>query len=224
MVRLAKLGLWMEWEKRPGPEAMAVDEWLLATATEPILRVYQWAGDWASVGYFGKIAEARATIPSVNWVRRWTGGGLVDHRADWTYSLVIPHPAPLASARGAASYQVIHASLAAALAAEGLGVRLSGADEQTGAAMCFENPVHHDLVGTDGRKMAGAGQRRTRLGLLHQGSTASRCDATGAQQRAERLASGLAETCEMVTLKVNEGWIAHRIAGRYGAASWLERR
>ncbi len=203
---------------------MAVDEWLLATATEPILRVYQWAGDWASVGYFGKIAEARATIPSVNWVRRWTGGGLVDHRADWTYSLVIPHPAPLASARGAASYQVIHASLAAALAAEGLGVRLSGADEQTGAAMCFENPVHHDLVGTDGRKMAGAGQRRTRLGLLHQGSTASRCDAAGAQLRAERLASGLAETWEMVNPKVNEGWIAHRVADRYAAASWLERR
>jgi lipoate-protein ligase A len=224
MAKLAKLGVWMDRVKRPGPEAMAVDEWLLATATEPVLRVYEWDGEWASVGYFGKMAEAREAITGVNWVRRWTGGGLVDHRADWTYTLVLPHPAPLAMARGAESYRAIHAALAAALAAEGLDVRLSGGDAGTGAALCFANPVHHDLVAADGRKLAGAGQRRTRLGLLHQGSVASPCDAAVSRLRAERLAGGLAESWGLVSIGINEERIAESVAGRYGLARWVEKR
>src|SRR6478672_8158419 len=96
-----KLLLWMDPVKRTGPEAMAVDEWLLETAFLPVLRVYEWDGDWASVGYFGKIAEARSTVPEVSWVRRWTGGGLVDHRSDWTYSLALPNSEKLATERGA---------------------------------------------------------------------------------------------------------------------------
>ena len=35
-----RLLLWLDPVKRPGPEAMAVDEWLLETAAQPILRVY----------------------------------------------------------------------------------------------------------------------------------------------------------------------------------------
>jgi lipoate-protein ligase A len=224
MERLAKLGVWMDRVKRAGPEAMAVDEWLLATATEPVLRVYEWEGEWASVGYFGKAAEAREAIPRVNWVRRWTGGGLVDHRADWTYTLVLPHPAPLAMARGAESYRAIHAALAAALAAEGLDVRLSGGAGETGAALCFENPVPHDLVAADGRKLAGAGQRRSRLGLLHQGSVASPCDAAVSQLRAERLAGFLAESWQRVVIGLDEERIAESVAGRYGLAKWTEKR
>ena len=82
---------------------MAVDEWLLETATLPVLRVYRWAGEWASIGYFGEVTAARAAFPGVNLVRRWTGGGMVDHRADWTYTIVAPHSEPLAGCRGAES-------------------------------------------------------------------------------------------------------------------------
>ena len=81
MAALAQMAWWMDPVRRSGPEAMAVDEWLLQHADCPVLRVYQWAGDWASLGYFGKLSAARAGISGVKWVRRWTGGGAVD-RAD----------------------------------------------------------------------------------------------------------------------------------------------
>ena len=155
------LQLWVDPLERAGPEAMAVDEWLLETAVTPVLRVYRWLGNWASVGYFGALDQAMAAFPGVCWVRRWTGGGTVDHRADWTYTVVAPAGEALAAQRGADSYRILHAALAAALGVEGIEARLSAGAETTGAALCFDNPVSHDLIGSGGRKLAGAGQRRT---------------------------------------------------------------
>ncbi len=219
-----KLLLWMDPVKRSGPEAMAVDEWLLETAKFPVLRVYGWDGDWASVGYFGKIAEARAAVSGVRWVRRWTGGGMVDHRADWTYTLVLPNSEPLANVRGAESYRRVHAALAAALAAEGIVVRLSGGEEETGAALCFENPVNHDLVDAHGRKLAGAGQRRTRQGLLHQGSAAVAGEGSKSEMRALHLAGHLAESWEAVDFQPCGEDLSQRTGLRYAQLTWLEKR
>jgi lipoate-protein ligase A len=202
---------------------MAVDEWLLETATIPVLRVYGWQGNWGSVGYFGKISEARARFPEIDWVRRWTGGGTVDHRADWTYTVVAPAGSPLALQRGAGSYRILHAALADALAAEGIIARLSSGADQTGATLCFENPVGHDLVDPAGRKLAGAGQRRTRLGLLHQGSVAVACCAELSRIRAMRLAAALSESSQTVDLQPPEPIIGRMISTRYGCPAWTRR-
>lgn len=218
------LRLWVDPLQRSGPESMAVDEWLLETATAPLLRVYRWQGDWASVGYFGKIAEAQAAIPCVSWVRRWTGGGIVDHRADWTYTLVVPQAEPLASWRGTEIYRVIHAALADALVAEGIAARLSGGDEETGAALCFENPVNHDLLGPDGRKLSGAGQRRSRQGLLHQGSVLAACGELGSQRRAEALAGRLARCWQPFYAQPEPLDLAQRVTARYARDGWTCRR
>lgn len=218
------LRLWVDPLRRSGPESMAVDEWLLETATAPLLRVYRWQGDWASVGYFGKIAEAQAAIPRVSWVRRWTGGGIVDHRADWTYTLVVPQAEPLASWRGSEIYRAIHAALADALVAEGIAARLCGGDEETGAALCFENPVNHDLLGPDGRKLSGAGQRRSRQGLLHQGSVLAACGELDSQQRAEALAGRLARYWQPFQAQPEPLDLAQRVTARYARDGWTSRR
>ena len=218
------LRLWVDPLRRSGPESMAVDEWLLETATAPLLRVYRWQGDWASVGYFGKIAGAQAAIPCVSWVRRWTGGGIVDHRADWTYSLVVPQAEPLASWRGAEIYRAIHAALADALVAEGIAARLCGGDRETGAALCFENPVNHDLLGPDGRKLSGAGQRRSRQGLLHQGSVVAACGEQVSQQRAEALAGRLACRWQPFHAQPEPLDLAQRVTARYARDGWTCRR
>ena len=224
MESLRKLQLWLDPVTRPGPEAMAVDEWLLETAASPVLRVYRWLGDWGSVGYFGSLGEAMAGFPSVQWVRRWTGGGTVDHRMDWTYTVVAPAGEALAGARGADSYRMLHAALAAALVAEGLHVRLSTGAEASGAALCFANPVNHDLIDHAGRKLAGAGQRRTRRGLLHQGSVAAPCDEAASQARAERLAAGLAAAWKWCEFHPPAAWLAAKVQERYALAGWTERR
>ncbi len=219
-----KLRLWVDPVRRPGPEAMAVDEWLLETAEAPVLRVYGWAGAWASIGYFGEIDGARGAFPGVDLVRRWTGGGMVDHRADWTYTVAAPRDEPLANWRGAESYRRIHAALAETLVEEGISARLSAGEEETGAALCFENPVGHDLLGNDGRKLAGAGQRRSRRGLLHQGSVAANCaDMAASEKRAETLAARLAVVWERVMFQPDPADLAQRMA-RYASREWTGRR
>lgn len=220
-----KLLLWVDPVKRPGPEAMAVDEWLLETTRQPVLRIYEWAGDWVSLGYFGKIEEARSAFPGVELVRRWSGGGMVDHRKDWTYTVVAPQGEPVAAWRGAESYRRLHAALVQTLGGEGIEARLSEGFEETGATLCFENPVSHDLLGSDGRKLAGAGQRRSRQGLLHQGSLGVPvANAAASLIRAKDFAGRIASEWEMIDLGPQMGDLSNRICTRYASAKWTERR
>jgi lipoyl(octanoyl) transferase len=219
-----RLHLWIDPLERPGPEAMAVDEWLLENATLPVLRVYRWRGEWGSVGYFGKLAEARHSFPGISWVRRWTGGGTVDHRADWTYTVVAPAGENVARLRGAESYRAIHAALAAALAGEGIRASLSTGAGETGATACFENPVGHDLVDAGQRKIAGAGQRRSSSGLLHQGSLALPCEAEVSGKRAVSLASELADQWELRSFDPPGEILALKVRERYALEEWTKRR
>lgn len=224
MVSLDRLSLWIDPVARSGPEAMAVDEWLLETTETPVLRVYQWLGEWGSLGYFSRLEEARVLFPGVEWVRRWTGGGTVDHRADWTVSVIAPIGTPLGRLRGAESYRSIHAALAEALRLEGIDARLSKGAEETGAIACFENPVNHDLIDSTGRKLAGAGQRRTKRGLLHQGSVAGSCSPQVSAQRASAMATALNDDWQVCELHPPVDIISQKVRERYTLQAWTERR
>lgn len=225
MAIFKKLQLWMDPVSRSGPEAMAVDEWLLETAQVPVLRVYSWEGDWASIGYFGCVAEARKLFLGMELVRRWTGGGIVDHRRDWTYTLVVPKGESLAASRGAESYRMIHEKLVETMTNERMDVALSAGDAMTGAACCFENPVGFDLVSTDGRKLAGAGQRRSKDGLLHQGSVAIPCESFSEScERAMDFSSRLSDSFGMYGGLPDPKEILRKVSLRYGNGNWMMRR
>ena len=131
---------------------------------------------------------------------------------------------PATGMRGAESYRALHAALAQALQAEGMDARLSTGAEETGASACFENPVSHDLIDAAGRKIAGAGQRRTKRGLLHQGSLARIADPVLSRQRAESLASVMARQRDFREFYPLEEFIAERVSARYGLPVWTERR
>lgn len=222
---MTRLQLWLDFEPRLGPAAMAVDEWLLSSVTDtPILRVYRWLGDWGTIGYFGALSEARRSLPGLEWVRRWTGGGTVDHRADWTYTLALPSAHPVATMKGAQSYSWIHGALARALAPEGIGCRLSSGDMISGSSLCFRNPVENDLVSFSGCKLAGAGQRRSREGFLHQGSVAGSCSSDASVARAHRLAGELAVEWHPSALEPPAEIIAGLVTKRYGNPVWNDRR
>jgi len=211
---LQRLQIWFDPLPRSGPENMAIDEWLAETCTEPILRSYAWEPDWGSFGYFVKRAELPAS--GLQWVRRWTGGGIVDHRADWTYTLFIPRGHALAEARGAESYRSIHSALAAAL---GSAARLAEPTAPAAGGDCFTQPVEHDILDPTGRKLAGAGQRRNARGLLHQGSVQG-----VKQQLAAELAGRLASQVESIKLAPDPSWLAAKSTERYGSEAWNFRR
>lgn len=159
-------------------ENMAVDFLLLQRWPKPPVprfRHYGWRGPAFTFGYAQKIAAVHALLPpdvTLDLCRRPTGGGLVDHRDDWTYTLVIPRGHPLEDVRATQSYREVHEALATALRAQGVACALkTAADEAEGKGVCFQRAEIYDVVhATTGEKIAGAAQKRNKHGLLFQGS------------------------------------------------------
>ena len=163
---------------------MALDEALLEHATVPSIRFYQWYSPALSFGYFGNFNEVAMYEHERDLVRRWTGGGIVFHGDDLTYAIVVPANDPVFVESSMTIYEKIHRALADALnrigkhavVAESVDPRSHGgavAPTRTGIGdasySCFANPVRADVM-LNGRKIAGAAQRRMRRGLLQQGS------------------------------------------------------
>jgi len=148
-------------------ENMAVDESLLRHVSGPILRIYGWKNPCVSIGYFQK---ASVVTRGADFVRRYTGGGLVEHGKDLTYTLILPSEHPLTLAGTIPSYRSIHEAVADALRAAGVECRLATSQPKQDNPSCFLKPVPEDVLDRRGNKLAGAAQRRTRQGCLHQGS------------------------------------------------------
>jgi lipoate-protein ligase A len=212
---------------------MAIDEALLQSAAEPSIRFYGWNSAALSFGYFGRFAEVARRSRERDLVRRWTGGGIVFHGADLTYSMVIPADDPAFAESSLSIYKKLHRALSAALAATGavelttlaaVSDRRSRADSalhERRSNHCFANPVQFDVI-TNGRKIAGAAQRRTRRGLLQQGSIQNITISDGLP---ERFAKELADPTQYREL--DPALLAracHIAEQKYATRAWLERR
>lgn len=162
---------------------MALDFLLLQRYPTPAVRFrhYGWSRPAFTFGYSQKIDFVRAQLPpegSFDLCRRPTGGGIVDHRDDWTYTLVIPRGHPLEELRATQSYRAVHEALAAALRRQDVAAEAKlaadpteEAEAATGPGVCFQRAELYDVVRTDtGEKIAGAAQKRNKHGLLFQGS------------------------------------------------------
>jgi lipoate-protein ligase A len=148
---------------------MAVDEALLLTPKFdcPTLRHYRWQRPSVSLGYFTRHAAVPARYAGWDLVRRWTGGGIVEHQGDFTYSLLLPVRYPPLPAE--VIYWEVQAALAVVLRAHGLTVNQSNEPDAFPSDACFERAVRADLK-VAGSKVAGAALRRHRKGVLLQGS------------------------------------------------------
>ncbi len=148
-------------------------------------RHYEWLHPCWTFGYslnFEKIQNILRLEPSIPFYRRPTGGGLVRHQLDWTYSLVIPPNHPYFRHPPRQVYKAIHESLASALQTYQCAAELIDCPQenmqsspqicsQRISKYCFDKPEIFDLILTNsGHKVAGLAMRRTRLGLLIQGS------------------------------------------------------
>ena len=154
---------------------MALDEVLLEHAAEtraPVLRFYGWAEPAASFGYFQRFADVERTTGLRPLVRRPTGGGIVPHDADWTYSFIVPPGHEWHELKAEESYRRIHEWLRLAFAKLDIATDLAPAAKKSLPGQCFVGHEKYDLL-WHGQKIAGAAQRRNQLGLLIQGSIQS---------------------------------------------------
>ena len=147
---------------------MAIDEALLETASAPLLRFYNWRKPSLSFGYFGRFADVAAEQADRELVRRWTGGGIVYHGSDVTYSIILPPTEASRFRSSRVAYAQVHSAMRQAIAAR-IPTALASSAAPKVSEVCFANAVESDVL-ADGKKIAGAAQRRTRAGLLHQGS------------------------------------------------------
>jgi lipoate-protein ligase A len=151
---------------------MATDESLLTAMPRlqtPALRFYGWTESAASFGYFQKFSEIERATLLRPLVRRPTGGGLVPHDADWTYSLAFPTNHEWYSTSAIESYRRVHEWIQAAFAELKIATELADCCRKSEPGQCFVGHEKFDVL-WQGKKIAGAAQRRSKLGLLIQGS------------------------------------------------------
>ena len=168
-------------------ENMAIDFLLLQrypeqTATR--FRHYEWRRPAFTFGYSQKISYVRANLPAeegLELCRRATGGGIVDHRNDWTYALVLPRGLAIYDAQATQAYHDVHACLVEALMALGQPAVLKascdsvemceGEQPSSAPTICFVRAELYDVLNSaTGEKIAGAAMKRNKYGLLFQGS------------------------------------------------------
>jgi lipoate-protein ligase A len=216
-----RLDVYRDDERVSAALNMAIDEALLETAITPAIRFYGWARPSVSFGYFGKFAEAVQAGEGREFVRRWTGGGIVLHGKDLTYSIVIPGTDRYLIRSPLDLYSDVHSVIRAVLVEDGGNVVLADSASQKISDECFANAVCADVL-LDGEKIAGAAQRRTRRGLLQQGSIQYE---KLASDFAERFARRLCPFPQWRTIDDEIRRRAQEIAERkYAQRSWLERR
>ena len=151
---------------------MAFDEALLeqsAAIGTPLLRLYSWSEPAATFGYSQRYADIAAWTPLRPLIRRPTGGGLVPHDADWTYSLIFPPNDPWYQLRAEESYRRVHDWISASFKALEIQAELSECCDKPLLGRCFVGAEKFDVL-AGGRKIAGAAQKRNKSGLLVQGS------------------------------------------------------
>ena len=186
---------------------MAVDEALAKSKPEAFcLRFFRWKGVGATFGYAQRIREVERALPpgiGDSYTRRPTGGGIVPHLDDLTFSCVFPDGGVL---RPAEIYRRLHSAILAGLRETGLEAQLcaqggsSAPSGPKGASQCFEKPVALDILSEQGKILGGA-IRRTGSTVLYQGSLQlSRARARSAELEAMILRSlgaewGLKWTC-----------------------------
>lgn len=165
--------------KKSGLENMKADEALLKSlkpSDQPILHLYDWEGPSATYGYFIDPKDYLKDKKELHLARRPTGGGILFHIWDLSFSVLVPSEHPGYSEDVMKNYHFINDAVLEAVksflknetAVHLLPINPVALDKYC-EHFCFAKPTKYDVM-IGGKKVAGAAQRRKRNGFLHQGS------------------------------------------------------
>lgn len=161
-------------------ENMEIDRDLLTKVADlpnGLLHLYDWEGESLTYGHFLKPEEylnlEAMEKRGVRHARRPTGGGIIFHIWDLAFSALLPAHHPEFSLNTLENYATINRRVIEAVGSAFGAILLPYEPEaldQASSHFCMAKPTKYDVVTADGRKIGGAAQRRTRAGLLHQGT------------------------------------------------------
>lgn len=165
--------------KQTAKENMQIDHDLLLRLQpddSPILHFYDWAEPSITHGYFIEVDKFLKKTEGIAISRRPTGGGILFHMWDFTFSVFIPKNHEGYSNDVLKNYRYINDRVVIALK-EFFQDRspLNLLPEEPlplnpdSKFFCFAKPTKYDVM-IGGKKVAGAAQRRKQNGYLHQGS------------------------------------------------------
>jgi len=148
----------------------------------PILHLYEWEKPSATFGYFIKPEDLldleEAQKRGLDLARRPTGGGVVFHLWDLAFSVLVPSKSKLFSTNTLDNYNLVNRVVKDVVKeflgiSEEIGLIPDDApfQDQTCTHFCMARPTKYDVM-LQGKKIAGAAQRKTKDGFLHQGTIA----------------------------------------------------
>lgn len=157
---------------------MAADEALCETLPAPyLLRFYNWKEPGVTFGYSQRrkaVAEALAAAgcPIKAVTRRPTGGGIVFHETDLTFSFIFPSPG--AYFEPGKTYDRLHRAITAEYSRQGVSFDLLNEKTRDYAVNdpvmnCFAKPVNMDIL-YNGKKVLGGALRKFGEHMLYQAS------------------------------------------------------
>jgi len=162
---------------------MEIDQKLLETLDPEgpiILHFYDWESPSITYGYFMKPEELldfeALQNEGIEIARRPTGGGVVFHLWDLAFSILVPSKNPYFSENPLENYSFINQKIQEAgrkhLQNQVQLTLLQNESpplEKVFENFCMAKPTKYDVM-LDGKKMAGAAQRKKKQGYLHQGT------------------------------------------------------
>lgn len=164
---------------------MRIDAELLSrigSEKAPILHLYDWKGDCGTFGYFVDPAKyidlEKAKKRGMQLARRPTGGGIIFHAWDFAFSVLVPASSPPFSRNTIENYAFVNGAVLRAVNQflkgrpdlEMISEDAPSLDDHC-QSFCMAKPTKYDVM-LQGKKIAGAAQRQTKEGYLHQGSIA----------------------------------------------------
>lgn len=139
-------------------------------------RHYGWNENAYTFGYSQSYLHMKSIVPEIEYklYRRPTGGGILSHTNDWTYSLAIPYSHRDVRKKACEVYRKIHTSVSIALNKQGMATELVNCLKEADCVIegvCFTKAELFDVIDLETeKKIAGAAMKRNRSGLLLQGS------------------------------------------------------
>lgn len=161
-------------------DAKLLDE--LKPGDSPILHLYEWEGDSGTYGYFLNVAKylnlEKVRKRGLNLAKRPTGGGIIFHVCDLAFSALVPSGFSAFSHHTLDNYNFINNHVKKAVKnffqtskTPFLLPQDPSPLSEASRYFCMAKPTIYDVM-INGKKVAGAAQRRRKQGYLHQGSIA----------------------------------------------------